>query len=375
MNCNINTIKVFPFLIAFLFLIPSSLLSQNYDDQVIKKLLNLKICNAKKIDNWSPSLESKINLIKKDVVSIESRELLQDYAKNQPLDCYAKVNITNLLAANLYLNKQYAPALSLYSKLITYRNLPKPFKDVIEGRIKDINSQQAIKVPYPKREDVAEPAEKKDSYEKEIVLLKERINILDDEIEQFMKDYLTLSNRISTTAQQKTLDELDGKIESIKTHLQGKENLYLTLLGLVGAIFIYMIFLHTKLNSLKENISEDEENFSLEDSDTNKKALSIILHEQILDSKVQIAEMLDDFIIAYTDSFINNYKISKEDLPSIRKGLFEELFDQDYENLLLNSDKESEAWKEGIQKGLSDSKDIKNGKSAVCLRDYLIQKS
>ena len=136
-----------------------------------------------------------------------------------------------------------------------------------------------------------------------------------------------------------------------------------------------MVFLHTKLNSLKENISEDEENFSLEDSDTNKKALSIILHEQILDSKVQIAEMLDDFIIAYTDSFINNYKISKEDLPSIRKGLFEELFHQDYENLLLNSDKESEAWKEGIQKGLSDSKDIKNGKSAVWLRDYLIQKS
>ena len=85
--------------------------------------------------------------------------------------------------------------------------------------------------------------------------------------------------------------------------------------------------------------------------------------------------MLDDFIIAYTDSFINNYEISKEDLPSIRAGLFQELFDQDYENLLLNSDKESEAWKEGIQKGLSDSKDIKNGKSAVCLRDYLNQKS
>ena len=375
MKFNINTIKVFPFLIAFLFLIPSSLLSQNYDDQVIKKLLNLKICNANKIDNWSLSLEEKINLIKKDVVSIESRELLQDFARNQPLDCYAKVNITNLLAANLYLNKQYAPALSLYSKLITYRNLPKSFKSVIEDRIKDINSQQALNIPDPINEDIKEPLERKDSYETEIVLLKETINNLDDEIQKLVKDYSILSREITKKDQQEELDEIARKIESIEYDPLAKERLYLTLLGLVGAIFIYMIFLHTKLNSVKENKSEDEENFSLEDNDTNKNALSLILHEQILDSKVQIAEMLDDFIIAYTDSFINNYEISKEDLPSIRAGLFQELFDQDYENLLLNSDKESEAWKEGIQKGLSDSKDIKNGKSAVCLRDYLIQKS
>ena len=59
MKFNINTIKVFPFLIAFLFLTPSSLLSQNYDDQVIEKLLDQKICDAEKINNVSLSVEKK----------------------------------------------------------------------------------------------------------------------------------------------------------------------------------------------------------------------------------------------------------------------------------------------------------------------------
>ena len=375
MKLNINTIKFFPFLIAFLFFIPNSLFSQNYDDQVIKKLLNIKICNAERIDNWSLSLEKKINLIKKDVVSLESRYSLEDFARNQTLDCYAKVNITNLLAANLYLNKQYAPAFSLYTKLLTYRNLPRPLKSVIENRIKDIDSQQAFNIPDPETTDNKASFEEKNSYETEIVLLKEAINNLDDEIQELVKGYSKLSKEITKTDQQEEFDEIARKIESIENDPLSRERLYFTLLGLVGAIFIYMIFLHTKLNSLKENLSEDEENFPLEDNDTNKNALSLILHEQILDSKVQIAEILDDFIIAYTDSFINNYEISKEDLPSIRKVLFQELFDQDYENLLLNSDKESEAWKEGTQKGLSDSKDIKKGIAAVCLRDYLIEKS
>ena len=375
MKLNINTIKFFPFLIAFLFFIPNSLFSQNYDDQVIKKLLNIKICNAERIDNWSLSLEKKINLIKKDVVSLESRRSLEDFARNQTLDCYAKVNITHLLAANLYLNKQYAPAFSLYTKLLTYKNLPRPLKSVIENRIKDIDSQQAFNIPDPETTDNKASFEEKNSYETEIVLLKEAINNLDDEIQELVKGYSKLSKEITKTDQQEELDEIARKIESIENDPLARESLYFTLLGLVGAIFIYMIFLHTKLNSLKENLSEDEENFPLEDNDTNKNALSLILHEQILDSKVQIAEILDDFIIAYTDSFINNYEISKEDLPSIRKVLFQELFDQDYENLLLNSDKESEAWKEGTQKGLSDSKDIKNGIAAVCLRDYLIEKS
>ena len=375
MKLNINTIKFFPFLIAFLFFIPNSLFSQNYDDQVIKKLLNIKICNAERIDNWSLSLEKKINLIKKDVVSLESRYSLEDFARNQTLDCYAKVNITNLLAANLYLNKQYAPAFSLYTKLLTYRNLPRPLKSVIENRIKDIDSQQAFNIPDPETTDNKASFEEKNSYETEIVLLKEAINNLDDEIQELVKGYSKLSKEITKTDQQEEFDEIARKIESIENDPLSRERLYFTLLGLVGAIFIYMIFLHTKLNSLKENLSEDEENFPLEDNDTNKNALSLILHEQIFDSKVQIAEILDDFIIAYTDSFINNYEISKEDLPSIRKVLFQELFDQDYENLLLNSDKESEAWKEGTQKGLSDSKDIKKGIAAVCLRDYLIEKS
>ena len=72
------------------------------------------------------------------------------------------------------------PDKSLYSKLITYKKLPKSFKSVIEDRIKDINSQQALNIPDPINEDIKEPLEKKDSYETEIVLLKEKINNLDD---------------------------------------------------------------------------------------------------------------------------------------------------------------------------------------------------
>ena len=218
------------------------------------------------------------------------------------------------------------------------------------------------------------PLEKKDSYETEIVLLKERINNLDDEIQKLVKHYSMLSRQINKTDEQEELDAIARKIESIETNLQGKENLYLTLLGLVGAIFVYMIFLHTRFNFVKENTGKIEEGFSFEENDTNENALSVVLHEQILNSKVPISEVLDEFVIAYTDSLINNYESSEEDLPSIRSRLFKELFDQDYENLLLNADQDSESWKEGIQKGLSDTKDILNGKSAFSLQEYLVQK-
>ena len=375
MKFNINTIKVFPFLIAFLFLIPSSLLSQNYDDQVIEKLLDQKICDVEKIKNMSLSVEKKINKIKKNVASIESREMLQDIVRNQSLDCYMRINITNLLAANLYLNQKNRPALSLYTKLKSYKNLPQPLKSVIKTRIENLKSRLAEKNKDPINEVIKEATEKKDSYETEIVLLNKRINILDDEIEQLVKDYLTLLSRISTTAQQKDLDEVAGKIESIKTHPQSKENLYLALLGIVGALFIYVIFLHTRLNLAKENASENEEDFSLEENDTTENALSVVLHEQILNSKVQISEVLGDFVIAYADSLINNYEISQEDLPSIRSRLFKKLFNQSYENLIDNSDKTSEEWKKGSLTGLSDCQNILNGKLANSLQEYLIHKS
>ena len=50
-----------------------------------------------------------------------------------------------------------------------------------------------------------------------------------------------------------------------------------------------MIFLHTRFNLVKENTSENEEDFSFEENDTNENALSVVLHEQILNSKVQIS--------------------------------------------------------------------------------------
>ena len=375
MKFNINTIKVFPFLIAFLFLIPSSLLSQNYDDQVIEKLLDQKICDVEKIKNMSLSVEKKINKIKKNVASIESREMLQDIVRNQSLDCYMRINITNLLAANLYLNQKNRPALSLYTKLKSYRNLPQDLKGVINPRIEDIKSRLAKENQDPITEVFKAPLKKKDSYETEIVLLKEKINNLDDEIQKLVKDYSMLSRQISKTDEQEELDEIARKIESIKTDLQGKENLYLTLLGLVGALFVYMIFLHTRFNFAKENTSENEEEFSFEENDTSENALSVVLHEQILNSKVPISEVLDDFVIAYTDSLINNYEISQEDLPSIRSRLFKKLFNQSYENLIDNSDKTSEEWKKGSLTGLSDCQNILNGKLANSLKEYLIHKS
>ena len=222
MKFNNNTIKVFPFLIALLFLIPSSLLSQNYDDQVIEKLLDQKICDVEKIKNMSLSVEKKINKIKKNVASIESREMLQDIVRNQSLDCYMRINITNLLAANLYLNQKNRPALSLYTKLKSYRNLPQDLRRVINPRIEDIKSRLAKENQDPITEVFKAPLKKKDSYETEIVLLKEKINNLDDEILKLVNDYSMLSSQISKTDEQEELDEIARKIESIKTDLQSK---------------------------------------------------------------------------------------------------------------------------------------------------------
>jgi len=363
------------FIISLLLISSSSLFSKDFDAQVIEKLLDQKICDAEKINKMSLSVEKKINKIKENVASIESREMLQDIVRNQSLDCYTRINTTNLLAANLYLNQENKPALSLYTKLKSYRNLPQPLRSGIKKRIDNLKSRLAEKNKEPITEVIKEPIVKKVPYEKEIALLKERINRLEEENKKLVSDLSVLSNRISTTTQQEELNEIAKKIDSIKTDSQGKENLYLTLLGIVGALFVYMIFLHTRFNLVKEITSENEEDFLFEENDTTERDLYVILHDQILDSNVQISEILDDFVIAYTDSLINNYEISQEDLPSIRSRLFKELFDQDYKNLLLNSNKDSEAWKEGIQKGLSDSKDILNGKLAVSLMEYLVQKS
>ena len=161
MKFNLNPIKVFPFLIAFLFLIPSSLLSQIYDDQVIEKLLDQSICDAEKINNVSQSVEKKINRIKKNVASIESREMLQDIARNQSLDCYTRINTTNLLAANLYLNQKNKPALSLYTKLKSYKNLPQPLKSVIKTRIENLKSRLAEKNKDPITGVIKEATERK----------------------------------------------------------------------------------------------------------------------------------------------------------------------------------------------------------------------
>ena len=167
----------------------------------------------------------------------------------------------------------------------------------------------------------------------------------------------------------------DCLVDAKPAYWRCKQNLYLTLLGLVGAIFVYMIFLHTRFNLVKEITSENEENFLFEENDTTESALYVVLHDQILDSNVQISEILDDFVIAYTDSFINKYEISQEDLPSIRSRLFKKLFNQIYENLIDNSDKTSEEWKEGSLTGLSDCQNILNGKLASSLKEYLVHKS